>query len=182
MSQEKGKETTLNKLIKELNNEDPEMVVKAIQTIQEKGNAKLIKPLIELGKKRSEKEIQDAIQKIFFSLKVSAAHPIILEELISMPPHPFRRVLLSTIWEAKINALNHVDVLVKIAIDGDLYETIEVFTILEESEGELNEEKILESLLILKELEASNTQLDPAKDAFIQSIKDKLDQWNKGLQ
>ena len=104
-----------------------------------------------------------------------------MEELISMPPHPFRRVLLSTIWEAKINALDHIDKLVKIAIDGDLYEAIEVFTILEESEGELNEEKILESLLILKELESSNTALDPAKDAFIQSIKDKLEQWNKGL-
>jgi hypothetical protein len=98
-----------------------------------------------------------------------------------MPPCPFRKVLLSTLWEAKIDALDHVDVLVKVAIDGDLYEAIEVLTVLEESEGELNEEKILESLLLLKEFESKNLAIDPAKDEFIKSIKDKLELWNKGL-
>jgi hypothetical protein len=181
MSDKKEQNSKTKKLIDGLEVDDMDIVLKTLETIQEKGNKDLIKPLIELGVRRKEKEIQDAIQKIFFSLKISAAHPIILKELSTMPPCPFRKVLLSTLWEAKIDALDHVDVLVKVAIDGDLYEAIEVLTVLEESEGELNEEKILESLLLLKEFESKNLAIDPAKDAFIKSIKDKLELWNKGL-
>ena len=181
MSEKKEQKNKAEKLIEGLSVDDIEIVLKTLEVIQEKGNKNLIKPLIELGMRRDEKEIQNAIQKILFSLKISAAHPIILDELSTMPPCPCRKVLLSTLWEAKIDALNHVDVLVKIAIDGDLYEAIEVLTVLEESEGELNEEKILESLLLLKEFESKNLAIDPAKDAFIKSIKDKLELWNKGL-
>lgn len=181
MSDKKEQKARTNKLIDGLLVDDMDIVLTTLETIQEKGNKDLIKPLIELGMRRDEKEIQDAIQRILFGLKISAAHPIILNELISMPPCPFRKILLSTLWEAKINALNHLDELVKIAIEGDLYEAVEVMTVLEESEGELNEEKILESLLLLKEFESRNQPIEPAKDAFIQSIKDKLELWNKGL-
>jgi len=171
-----------NKWLEGLQDEDDNTVLKTINEIQENGNIKLIKPLIELAKKRDDREIQDAIQKVLFSLKVSAAHPIILEELKNIGPVPFRKILLSTLWESNINALGHLDTLVKIALEGDLYEAIEVLTILEESEGELIEENILESLLLLKEYEANHDVKDKDKASFIQSISDKVNAWNKGIE
>ena len=182
MSDNKTPSARNNQLIKDLQVEELNSLLKTLTEIQEKGNVDLIKPLIELGKSRDEKEIQDAIQKIFFSLKISAAHPVILEELKNIGAHPFRKLLLSTIWESNIDALPHLDTLVKIAIEGDLYEAIEVLTILEEGEGELVEEKILDSLLLLKEYEASNSEKEATKEVFITSISDKLNDWNKGLE
>lgn len=169
------------KWLEGLQDEDKNTVLKTINDIQEKGNSKLIKPLIELAKNRDENDIQEAIQKVLFSLKVSAAHPIILEELKNIGPIPFRRILLSTLWESNIDALSHLDTLVKIAIEGDLYEAIEVLTVLEESEGELIEEKVLESLLLLKEYEANQDGIDKDKASFIQSISDKINAWNKEI-
>lgn len=181
MSNKKSPSIRTSKLIKGLQAEDVKSVLKTLEEIQEKGNVELIKPLIELGEKRQEKEIQDAIKKILFSLKISAAHPIILEELKNMEACPFRKTLLSVVWESNIDALPYLDTLVKIALEGDLYETIEVLTVLEESEGELIEEKVLDALLLIKEYEANNSQQDPTKGVFITSISDKINDWNKGL-
>lgn len=181
MSDKKSPSARTSKLIKALQEEDVKSLLKTLTEIQEKGNVDLIKPLIELGKNRSEKEIQDAIQKILFSLKISAAHPIILEELSKMDACSFRKTLLSAVWESNIDALPYLDTFVKIALEGDLYEVIEVLTVLEESEGELIEEKVLDSLLLLKEYESANLQQDPTKEVFINSISDKINDWNKGL-
>jgi hypothetical protein len=182
MSEKKETIAKENKWIEGLQNKDLNSVIKTIEEIQENGNVKLLKPLIELGIKSDERKIQDAIQKVLFSLKVSAAHPIIIEELFSMQPIPFRRVLLSTLWESNINAMDHLDKLVKIAIEGDLYEAIEVVTLLEESEDEVSEEKILDSLLLLKEHALNKSAVDNGKEVFIDSIAEKINEWNNALE
>lgn len=181
MSDKKRPSIRTSKLIKALQVDDLKSLVKTLEEVQEKGNVDLIKPLIDLGKNIEEKEVQDAIQKILFSLKISAAHPVILEELKNIGPCSFRKTLLTTIWESNIDALPYLDTLVKIALEGDLYEAIEVLTILEESEGELIEERVLDSLLLLKEYEVNTKEQDATKEVFITSISDKLNDWNKGL-
>ena len=169
-------------LIKDLESDDIKVILKALEEIGENGNSALIQPMIDLGVRRDEKEIRDALQTILFGIKISSAHPIMLDALVEMKANSFRQILLSMIWTANINGLDHLDTFVRIAIEGTLYEAIECLTVIEESEGELNEEKILESLLLLNEYMKKPGVENDAKFSIIESIFIKVSDLNKGIQ
>jgi len=181
MSTNNSKKTRKQEMLKGLKSEDLSTLVKTLEKVEKNGDADLISPIIQLGSKRQEEEVQTIIRRILFGIKISAAHPIMLQELKTMESNPFRRVLLSSIWEAGINGLEELDTIVRIAIEGDLYEAIECLTIIEESEGTLNEEKILDSLLLLEAFKSSNEKVDPSKEVIMSSIYDKVSDMNKGI-
>jgi hypothetical protein len=182
MSTAKSKNTRNEEFKKGLEKEDVQSLVKTLEKIEQKGNAEMIIPIIQLGIKRQEREIQDVITRILFGIKISAAHPIILEQLKDMPSTPFRRVLVSAVWESEINGLDYLDTFVKIALEGDLYEAIECLTVIEESEGELNEEKILDSMLLLKDYMSNPDNASNEKAVIIESIASKVSDMNKGFK
>jgi len=181
MSNKKDKNSLTKEFIDGLENKDAAIVFKTLEKIENKGNADLIAPIIHAGIKWQERKIQDVIQRILFGIKISAAHPIMLEELKNMEANPFRKVLISAIWEAEINSLDDLDTFVRIAIEGDLYEAIECLTVIEEAVGALNEEKIMESLLLLKEYYSDPANKENDKNPFIQNIMDKVSDLNKGF-
>lgn len=181
MSKKKDEDSLTKELINGLEKEDASIVLKTLEEIEKNGNEALISPIIQAGIKWHDKEIQDVIQRILYGIKISAAHPIMLEELKNMEPNPFRKVLISAIWEAEINCLDDLDTFVRIAIEGDMYEAIECLTVIEEANGALNEEKILDSLLLLNEYYSDPSNKKNDKNPFVQSIMDKVSDLNKGL-
>ncbi len=182
MSNEKELSKKNQTLIKALESKDVSIVLKALEEIEKNGNSSLIRPMIDLGVREENKEIRDVLQRILFGIKISAAHPIMLDALVEMKANSFRQILLSMIWTANINGLDHLDTFVKIAIEGTLYEAIECLTVIEESEGELNEEKILESLLLLNEYRNKPGIKDDPKFSILESIFVKVSDLNKGIQ
>ena len=168
-------------LIEDLKSDDLNVMLKALEEIGENGNSALISPMIELGIRREDKEIRDALQTILFGIKISSAHPIMLDALAKMEANSFRQVLLSMIWTANINGLGYLDTFVKIAIEGTLYEAIECLTVIEESEGEVNEEKVLESLLLLNEYMKRPGVDQDDKYTLIESILDRVKNLNKSI-
>lgn len=167
-------------LIKKLSEKDENKVLETLKIIQEKGNETVIKPLLELGLNRDEESIHEQLQEIFFNLKISSSHPIVLDELSKMSENPFRRIVIASVWNANINGLGHLDTFVKIAIEGDYYEALECLTVIEESEGELIEEKILDSMLILKEYMADEKNSKDVKYPIIDSILKRVNILNQG--
>jgi AAA15 family ATPase/GTPase len=105
-----------------------------------------------------------------------------LKALEEMDDNPFRQILLASIWNANINGLDHLDTFVRIAIEGNYFEALECLTVIEESEGELNEEKILDSLLLLKAYMADEKAKDEAKFFIIEDIMQKVSDLNLGIR
>lgn len=181
MSKEKKLSLRTIELIKKLEAEDLKTIIQTLSKIENEGNEAMIIPLIELGIKREEIEIRDFVQKILFNLKISSAHSIILDELDKMDANSFRKELIAAVWNAKIDGMNHLDTFVRIAIEGSFYETIECLTVIEESEGELIEEKILDSLLLLKNYMDDSSKENDDKRPIIQNIFDKVSMLNNGI-
>lgn len=181
MSKNKELNSRTKELIKGLESTDPKTILKTLGKVENEGNEAMIIPLIEVGIKRGEIEIRDYVQKILFNLKISSAHSIILNELDSMEANPFRKELIAAVWNAEIDAMDHLDTFVRIAIEGSFYESIECLTVIEESNGELIEEKILDSLLLLNSYMNDAANENDEKRPIIKSILDKVSLFNKGI-
>lgn len=178
---EEKKKNQTEKLIEGLQSEDTKSVLKTLVKVEKNGNKDLIIPLIKLGVKREEFEIREYVQKILFNLKISSAHSIILDELDKMAENPFRKDLIAAVWNAEIDGMDHLDTFVRIAVEGSFYEAIECLTVIEESNGELIEEKILDSLLLLKQFLDNPKSEEDIKLPIIQNIHEKVSQFNSGI-
>ena len=181
MSKKKELNSRTKELIKDLQSSDAKTILTTLGKIENEGNEAMIIPLIEVGIKRDEIEIRDYVQKILFNLKISSAHSIILNELDSMEANPFRKELIAAVWNAEIDGMDHLDTFVRIAIEGSFYESIECLTVIEESNGELIEEKILDSLLLLNSYMNDPANEKDEKRPIIQNILEKVSLFNKGI-
>jgi hypothetical protein len=181
MSDKKEMFSQTKKWIEALKSEDKKTVLKALIKIENKGNESLIIPLINLGVNRDDEEIREVVQRILFNLKISSAHSMILDELDKMGANSFRKELIAAVWNAEIDGMDHLDTFVRIAVEGSFYESIECLTVIEESTGELVEEKILDSLLLLKNYMDDPAKKNDEKNPIIQSIFEKVSRFNSGI-
>ena len=168
LTKKEEKELRFKELKKALKSKDNKELSKTLKDIESKDDIRLLMPLIELGKRNENEKIELKITKLLFDLKLTKGHSIILNELKDGEPSGFRSILISTIWNANIQALDYLDVFVKIAIEGSFLESIECLTVIEETEGEVVEEQVLESLILLREFLQNNSDSD--KKTIIEDI------------
>ena len=181
MEDKKNQDLKLKELEKALQEQEGESLIKSIKKLESEGQASLLPLLIKRASENEDEAVQKAIENILFSLKDSKSHPVLLEELKKMPAIEFRKTLLAAIWNSKIDALPILDDLIRIAIEGDYYEAIEVYTILDESEGEIIEERVLDALLLMNEYKNSPDYKNDPKKELIDQIASKLDLLNQGI-
>jgi len=176
LTNKEEKDLRFKELNTALKSNDPGELRSTLKEIKNETDVRLIKPLIELGVKNQHINVQMEISDLLFDLKLTQGHSIILEELKNMEANPFRAVLIATIWNANINALDHLDLFVKLAIEGSFEEAIECLSVIEETEGEVVEEQVLDSLLMLKEylLNPKNDSID--KTPIIKDILIKVEE------
>lgn len=182
LSRKEGKDLRFKELSKALLSNDPSELRITLKEIEKKDDVRLIKPMIELGKRNRHINVQLEIRQLLYNLKLTKGHAIILDELKIMGPNPFRVVLISTIWNANIAALDHLDLLVNIAIEGSFEEAIECLTVIEETEGVIIEEQVLESLLMLKEYLQNDDNASLDKTPIIKDILTKVEQLERSHQ
>ena len=176
LSNKEEKDLRFKELSKALLTNDPGELRLTLKEIEKEDNVRLIKPLIELGKRNRHINVQLEISQLLFDLKLTKGHSVILDELKNMGPNPFRTVLIATVWNANIDALDHLDLFVKIAIEGSFEEAIECLTVIEETEGVIVEEQVLESLLMLKEYLQNDDNNSLDKTPVIKDILTKVEE------
>lgn len=176
VSKKEGKDLRLKELSQALLSNDPGELRVTLKEIENEDDIRLIKPLIELGKRNRHINVQLEISQLLYDLKLTKGHSIILEELKNMDLNPFRSVLISTVWNANIAALDHLDLFVRIAIEGSFEEAIECLTVIEETEGVIVEEQVLESLLMLKEYLQNDENNSLDKTPVIKDILTKIEE------
>jgi len=174
LSNKEEKDLRFKELSKALKSNDPGELRSTLKEIEKEDDVRLIKPLIELGQRNRHINVQLEISQLLFDLKLTKGHSVILDELKTMGPNPFRTVLIASVWNANIAAFDHLDLFVKLAIEGSFEEAIECLTVIEETEGVIVEEQVLESLLMLKEYLQNeyNNSLD--KTLVIKDILTKI--------
>lgn len=129
-----------------------ETVRNALEKIPAQGNAKMIIPLLKTYKSwESEEDIQNKIARILGELKTESAIPELIEALEDPEFDAERALIVSTFWHAGLYPLSDIDVLVRHAIRGDFFVTLEVLTVIENIEAQMDNQLLQDAIFDIEE-------------------------------
>lgn len=96
----------------------------------------------------------------FNDLSAEDAQETMIQILMDPENLVIRQVLLSTLWNSRLDYSSYLAEFVEMAVEGDYLEAIECLTIIENLEGPFEESDILEAQLHLKEYLESGAKND----------------------
>ncbi len=154
--------------IQNLQSKNEGIVLKAIEDCRHKGNEKVLPALLDLLLSTRNTEIADAIKSILFELKSSKAGDILVQYLESDKSKNHRDILVSALWQSGIACEGYLTLLVELACKENYLTALEVLTVIENMEGALNEEEVMECIYTVNE--ALNDSDDEEKNKLLQSL------------
>ncbi|MBL1278748.1 MAG: hypothetical protein COA33_000615 [Fluviicola sp.] len=178
---ETKKQQKLNAIILNLNSQDEKKVSKAIKSFEANGDSSVIRHLAErLLKTISEKNKTEIIE-LLSSLKDTSVKGELMAIIDDEKFLDIRQLILTSIWNTKIDFSGYVDEFVFIAIHGSFLEAIDCLTIIENLEGPFMEEDLLESESHLKNYMTSDTPKDEQRAVILSEIALKLKDFNEDV-
>ncbi len=173
MSEEKDSKTIPN-ILQNLQSKNEGIVLKALDDVKNKGNEKVLATLLDLLFTSKSEAVISKIKTILFELKSSKAGDIIIDYLQKEISAGHRDVLVSALWQSGIACEEHLTLLVQLACDENYLTTLEVLTVVENLEGVLNEEEVMECIYTVNE--ALSDSEDEEKSKLLQSLAQVLEQ------
>lgn len=172
----------LKQILLDLNASDETKITKALKALEAHGNSSAIKPLAEkLLTGLSEKNEKELVE-LLCSLKDTSVTAELMDVIEDEKFESIRPTMLSVVWNTKVDFSDYIDEFVQIATKGNLVETLDCLTIIENMDGPFMEENILESQLHLKNFLEADLQKDPQKMELLSEIAIVLKDINQNLQ
>jgi hypothetical protein len=177
-----NKNTKLKQIMMDLATDDTKKISKAVKALEANGDSSVIKPMCEKLLTGVSEKNQREILELFCSFKDTSVTAEIMDVIEEERFRGIRQVLLSTIWNTKVDFSDYIDDFVQIAVNGDFMETLDCLTIIENLEGPFMEENILESQLHLKKYMEQPGARDEQKAQLLSEIALLLKDINRNLQ
>lgn len=157
----------MDKTFEALLSADDARILKALATVDQRGDARSIMPLLNALAKSSDQKVKQRITEMLYQVKVSGAVEELMKALEDPALRSVRRTILATFWNAGLDVRDQVEQLVAVAVEGDAEECFECLTVLENNEF-LNDKGVLAGIKRLNAAIASNT--DDYKGALLGSL------------
>lgn len=164
----------VSKLITDLQSEDINTALKAVEEFKHHGNNKAIKPIIDVWVNNADNELGSAIEKLLGSLKDTECLDTIINEAINMPDGDMKAALLATLWSAGMDCSDYLQALVDMALNSGFMVALECLTIIENMEGPFDEAQLMESLINLRlqaHVESKNQPMYVAMMNFLEKAE-----------
>ncbi len=171
-----GKETKqkikITRLLEDLKSGNDSKFNAAIKSLQVNGDITAIEPLVELLlADYLSQQNRLALIELLSTLNLSDAPDEIIRIVKDENFLRVRPILLSTIWNSKLDYSYFLSDFVEIAVEGDYLDTLECLTIIENLEGPFEERHILEAQLFLRDfIESDGKTRDERKAVLISEI------------
>ena len=168
---EKKDSNKLKTLTKDLSSGNEKKILTALNALKVNGDVSVITPILEVLKSKVSEKVDKQVVAFLGDLKDTSVKVPIIEALKDDSNIAIRQVLLTTIWNSKIDYSEFISDFVEIACDGNFVEAFECLTILENLEGPFEERHVLECQLLLKDyFEDSTLAKDQQKLHLISDI------------
>ena len=134
-----------------------DIVIKAIETIREAGN---IKDLENLAKKYSEtdsEEIKTLIFNVFADLKIQEAANTVVDLIKSVGDADTVKMLVSSCWQSRLDYADYFETFIDLVISAPFEISFDAFTVLENFENKIQEERKAELIDYVKSNIAKST-------------------------
>jgi hypothetical protein len=180
--EEKQQKQKLATIMTDIKSGESKKVLKAIKALEKNGDVTVIRPILELIRDGIVPKHEAELTELLCSLKDTT----VVVEIMDLTEDPelqeVRHVLLSAIWNMKVDFSNYIDDFVEIATKGTFMEALDCLTIIENLEGPFLEEDLLESQLHLKNYLESNPPRDEQRAHLLSEIALKIKEIDMNLQ
>jgi hypothetical protein len=160
----------IKKIVEDLNSGNATKISAAISALQVNGDVTVLKPLAEVLCKELDPKNKQEIIEFFSTLNDSSSVDAMIELVKDTQFIGIRSVLLSTLWNSKLDYSYYLPEFVEIACEGDFMEALECLTIIENMESAFEERHILEAQLHLKDYMENPSPKDPKKAQIMSEI------------
>ncbi|MCF6356290.1 MAG: hypothetical protein L3J54_00665 [Draconibacterium sp.] len=164
-------EKTDPKIRENLFSNKTEIVVSAINSIEEKGNKSYIPILFDLLNSDPEKEIAEKISKLLATVKDEKTTASFIDAITDEKYRSIRKLILTTCWQNGLNYSNYLPVFIDIIINDDWENAFEAFTIIDNLEL-LPEQKTVDKAIM--KIESAMESATEQKAYFMNEILTKL--------
>ena len=181
MAEKKKPNKKVAELVKKLNAPEPKEVIKAVKSLKIHGNENTIEPLIQLYINTTNNAIQNEIIDLLNSIKSTKVPPVLISCLVNEKYKTASQVMLSSIWNSNLDYTDYLSEIVSIAQNGEMMDAMECLTIIENMEGTLNEDKIMDALVNLKSYLVENSNENTPKMGLLREVAMILTEINETL-
>lgn len=133
--------------MKYLNSKDNSKVEAELDRAENNGDIKWVRPLLYAFRDRPEDALRERMRIMLSSIKLSGAEGIYIEELESGDCSEIGADILGFIWSAGFDPSNKLDLITRIATNGDFRAAMEGLSIIEQCASIDDEHVLLESIL-----------------------------------
>lgn len=171
-SKNTGKQQKLKvkQLIEDLRSGSEAKISSSLSALQVNGDASILEPLSELLLTEISEKSRLEILEFLSSLKDSSAVDEMMRLISDSKYLSVRQLLLSTIWNSKLDYSYFLPDFVEIAVEGGFMEALECLTIIENLEGTFEERHVLEAQLHLRDYIEDTAPKDPQKAVIMSEI------------
>lgn len=168
------KETQKDKKVKELllqlasKNELEQ--IKTVKTLKMDGTEEAIEPLVQVLSLSSSEALKNEIIDLLNTIKSTKVPAEIIKCLNNSDYQNSHQLLLASIWNTGLDYNKYMGEIASATIAGDFMHAMECITILENLEGDLNEDEIMEALLVFKGYLVDTKESEDSKAELIKEM------------
>ncbi len=160
--------TDNGKPVSNLNSNNPEIVLQAIEGIRATGTCAQFGELLELLHETKNKEIKKGILRLFSELKSTDTIPLMIDALQKKRYADELKDLLTCCWQNGLNYSPWLPFFVDLVINKEFFVSFEAFTILENLYGKIDEDIISRQLV---KIDNSLKDADEQKRYMLNELK-----------
>ncbi|MEO9534098.1 MAG: HEAT repeat domain-containing protein [Crocinitomicaceae bacterium] len=178
---ETAKDKKVKGLINDLKSEDAAVQLKAVKALKTHGNETAVEPLVALLSSTDDDKISKEIEDLINTTKSTAVPAEIAKCLEKEAYANVRQKLMISIWSSGLDYRPYMEQIANATVAGGMMEAVECITIIENLEGMLEEDEIMEALLIFKTYLVETKKEDGPKNEIIKEIVISLQQMNDSI-
>ncbi len=181
MAQTSKPNKKVTQLLKKLNAKEPKDIINAIKSLKVSGNKTVIEPLIKLYTNTQNNAVKNEITDLFNTLKSTQAPQEVIKCLNNPKYTAAKTMLLSSIWNSNLDYTLYLNDIINAATQGNMMDAMECLTIIENMEGTLDEQKIMDPLINLKSYLVENANNNSQKNQLLKEVAQILTKINDSL-
>lgn len=160
----------IKELLSQLGSKEENTQIEAIKSLRMHGNETAIEPLVQVLSKTTSENVKKEITELLNTIKSSKVPAEIAKCLVNEDYENVRQTLMVSIWSSGLDYRPYMSEIATATVQGELMEAIECITILENLEGGLDEEQIMDALVIFKSFLVDDKGADDPKNEIIKEI------------
>jgi len=171
----------VTELLDKLTSSETKDVVKAIKSLKIHGNENTIEPLLKCFVDTTNIAIHNEIVDLLNSIKSTKVPAVLIDCLQKEEFIPAKQTMLSSIWNSNLDYTPYLSEIVQAAQTGEMMDAMECLTILENMEGTLSEDKIMDALVNLKSYLVEHSTVNTPKMGLLREAALLLTEINETL-